>query len=328
MTEGMIQIDPVLCTGCKRCADNCPTHAIEGEQGKAHKVCEEKCVACGQCVQTCSAYDSVFDANLTPRDVLFKERCLPLTLTEPLFAAWDRNCLAEVKATLADAGVFPIVQCDSTVLSAIPEDFGYASGTLPPGRMAGALRKLGFRKVYNTNLLGAFAVREESHDLIERLQSGRRLPVIDSSCPAAVKYIEQAYPELIYHLTTCRSPQQIGGALYKSYGAKMWGVGPGSIYSVSVGPCTSRKLEAGRNTPRASLPASAGGAPLAALPDGKADLQGKSREADAVLTTRELAYLLKDAGVDPFAASSEEFDQDLLDRSWLSHVYCSTGDIA
>jgi len=176
--------------------------------------------------------------------------------------------------------------------------------------------------------LGAFAVREESHDLIERLQSGRRLPVIDSSCPAAVKYIEQAYPELIYHLTTCRSPQQIGGALYKSYGAKMWGVGPGSIYSVSVGPCTSRKLEAGRNTPRASLPASAGGAPLAALPDGKADLQGKSREVDAVLTTRELAYLLKDAGVDPFAASSEEFDQDLLDRSWLSHVYCSTGDIA
>jgi iron only hydrogenase large subunit-like protein len=308
VTDGIIQIDQELCTACKRCGDNCPVDAIEGEQGKPQTVCEERCVNCGQCIQICSAYDSIFDDNLTPRATRLRERSLFPSLKEPLFAVYDRNCLADVKAALADAGLFTMVQCDSTVSSAIPEDFGLAAGSLSPGQVAASLKKLGFQKAYNTNSLAAFSILEEAHELIERLNCGRVLPVIDSSCPAAVKFIEQSYPELIHYLSSCKSPHQVAGALFKSYGAKRSGIDPASVYSVSVVPCTSRKFEANR-------------------PEMKADDQEGRREVDAVLTTRELAYLIKDAGIDIFGLPPEEFDKDLADIPWLANVYCTTGDV-
>ena len=308
MTDAIIQRDQDLCTGCQRCADNCPTGAIEGERGQPQTVREENCVQCGQCVEICSAYDSVFDENLLPRPDRLKARHLPGSLPEPLFAVFDRNFLDEVRAALADASVFAVAQCDSTVAGALAEDFGHVPGTLSLGHLAAALRKLGFRKVYNTNSLAALPVLEEAYELVDRLNCGRVLPVIDSSCPATVKFIEQAYPELLHYLSTCKSPSQVAGAICKSEGPELWGVDPSRIYNVSVGPCTSRKFEAGRAELRA---------------EGRPE----RREMDAVLTTRELAYLLKDAGLDPFALPEEEMDSDLAAISWLAHVYCTTGDV-
>jgi iron only hydrogenase large subunit-like protein len=308
--EAMMQIDQELCTGCRRCADDCPTSAIEGEQGKPQTICEERCVHCGQCVQTCSAYDSIFDEHLTPRESRLNERHLFPSLKEPLFAVYDRNSLADVKAALASAsaGLFTTVQCDSTASMALAEDFGLAPGSVSAGQVVASLRKLGFRKVYNTNSLAGFAILEEAHELIERLNCGRVLPVIDSACPAAVKYIEQSYPELIYYLSSCKSPSQIAGALFKSYGAKTWGIDPAGIYSISVAPCTSRKFEASR-------------------PERKGDGHPARRAVDVVLTTRELAYLIKDAGIDVTGLAPEEFDDDLGGIPWLANVYCTTGDV-
>jgi iron only hydrogenase large subunit-like protein len=308
VTDAIIQRDQDLCTGCQRCADNCPTGAIEGERGQPQAVREEKCVQCGQCVEICSAYDSVFDENLLPRSDRLKARHLPGSLTEPLFAVFDRNFLDEVRAALAEGSVFAVAQCDSTVAGSLAEDFGHAPGTLSLGHLAAALRKLGFRKVYNTNSLAALPVLEEAYELVDRLNCGRVLPVIDSSCPATVKFIEQAYPELLHYLSTCKSPHQVAGAICKSEGPELWGVDPSRIYSVSIGPCTSRKFEAGR----AEL---------------KAEGRPERREVDAVLTTRELAYLLKGAGLDPFTLPEEEMDTDLAAISWLAHVYCTTGDV-
>ncbi len=309
MTDGIIQIDQELCTGCRRCAENCPSSAIEGEQGKPQTICEVKCAHCGQCVQICSAYDSIFDENFTPRESQLKERHQFPWLTEPLFASYDRNCLAEVKAALTDGQLFTVVQCDSAVVTALPEDFGLPPGSVPAGAVVAALRQLGFRKVYNANSLAAFCVLEEAHELIERLKCGRTLPVIDSACPAAVEFIGQSYPELNHYLSSCKSPQQVAGALFKSYGAEVWGIKPARIFSVSVVPCTSRKFEACR----AGL---------------ESDGPPGSKEVDAVLTTRELAYLIKDAGIDIFALAPEGFDSDLGGVPWLSNFYCSTGDVA
>jgi len=306
VTDGIIQRDQDLCTGCRRCADNCPSGAIEGAQGKPQTVCEAKCVQCGQCVEICSSYDSIFDENLTPREARLKQRGLPASLTEPLFAVFDRNCLAEVKGALADAGGFAVAQCDRTVATALAEDFGLEPGSFSAGQVAAALRKLGFRKV--TNSPAAFSILEEAHEVMERLEGGRVLPVIDSACPAAVKFIEQSYPELLHYLSSCKSPSQVAGALFKSCAAEWWGADAARIFSVSVGPCTSRKFEAGRT-------------------EWRAEGRPERRAVDAVLTTRELAYLIKEAGLDMGGLAEEEFDKDLGEVGWLSRVYCTTGDV-
>jgi iron only hydrogenase large subunit-like protein len=281
---------------------------VEGEPRQPQTVREERCLCCGQCIQICSAYDSIFDTHVTDRAARLQQRNLPLSLTEPLFAMYDRQSMAEVKAALADADLFTMVQCDATVPGAIAEDFGLAAGSFSSGQVTAALRKLGFDKVGNTTLPAACALLEAAHELIERLEGGRILPVINSSCPAAVKFVEQFYPELIHYLCSCKSPQQIAGALFKSYGAEMAGTDPASVYSVSIGPCTARKFEANR-------------------PEMKSNGDHPHSHVDAVLTTRELAYLIKEAGIDLGGLVDEEFDRDLPEVPGLEKVYCQTGDI-
>jgi iron only hydrogenase large subunit-like protein len=308
VTEGIIQIDQELCTGCRECAAVCPAEAIDGEPRKQQALREERCLCCGQCLQTCSAYDSVFEAHRISRAARLQQRHLSPALTEPIFAIYDRNSMAEVKAALADADLFSMVQCDPTVPVAIAEEFGLAAGSLSPGQIVAALKELGFDRVDNTTLPAACALLEVAQELIERLEGGRILPVINSSCPAAVKFVEQFYPELIHYLCSCKSPHQLAGALFKSYGAELAGKDPASVYSVSIVPCTARKFEANR-------------------PEMKSDGDHPHLNVDAVLTTRELAYLIKDAEIDLAGLAEEEFDQDLPEVSGLEKIYCSTGDI-
>jgi NADP-reducing hydrogenase subunit HndD len=306
VTEGFIRIDQELCTGCGNCIKTCPSEAISGERNKPHTINEERCVNCARCVQVCCAHDSIFQDYPTPRPERLKQRELPPSLQEPLFAAYDRSAISELKSALADPRRMVLVQCGPTVCSVLAEDFGLAPGTISPGRVAAALKKLGFNKAYSFAFPAAIAVIEQASEFVERLRTGRILPLINSSCPAAVKFIEQFHPELIHYLTSCKSPHQIAGMLLKTFVARKLKQDPARIYGVSIGPCTSRKFEASRSEMKS----------------------GDFRDIDAVLTTRELAYLIKDSGIDLLKLAEKEFDQELPQISGFENVYCAPGDIA
>ena len=306
MTEGFSRIDEELCTGCGNCVKTCPTDAISGELHKPHVISEERCVSCGRCVQVCCAYDTIFQEFPTSRAKRMEQRGLPAGTREPLFAAYNRFCLAEVQAALADPNLVVMAQLGPAVSGALAEDFGMPTGSISTGRILGALKKLGFRKTYSYTLPAALAVLEQAQELAERLQSGKILPVINASCPAAVKYIEQSYPELIHYLAPSKSPHQIAGTLLKSYVARQLKLNPAQVYSVSIGPCTSRKFEITR-------------------PELNSD---GIQSVDAALTARELACLIKDSGIDLMTAPEADFDAELPVIAGMDNIYCTPGDIA
>lgn len=306
VTEGFSRIDQELCTGCGNCVSACPSEAITGERHKTHTVDEERCVACGRCVQVCNGYDTVFEEHATTRANRIAQRALPEGFSEPLFAAYDQCHINKIQNALADPKCLVVAQCGPAVCGTIAEDFGLVPGNVSAGRVVAALKKIGFRKVFDFSLGAAIAVIEQAHELVHRLQTGGILPVINSSCPAAVKFIEQFHPELLHYLTTCKSPNMITGALIKSHVAAVLNADPAQVYSVSVGPCTSRKFEACRPE------LSAEGIP----------------HVDAVLTTRELAYMIKKAGIDLLQISEMPFDSELGSIPEVGNVYCNPGDIA
>ena len=301
----IISIDKELCTGCKRCTEVCPVNAIEGKKGEPQTVVADRCVVCGQCVQVCSAFASIFDEGIAPREAKLAERGLLPTVREPLFAAYNRGDAARVKDGLADAGLFTMVQCAPAVRVSIAEEFGLPLGSLTPGKMAAALRRLGFDRVYDTNFTADLTIMEEGSELIKRVTEGGALPMFTSCCPAWVKYLEQTYPELIPHLSSCKSPQQMAGALFKTYGAKVDGVDPATVLSVSVMPCTCKKFESERP-----------------------EMQDSGfRDVDVVLTTRELGYLIKDAGIDFAGLPEEAFDKPLGVYTGAGNIFGVTGGV-
>ena len=304
-TAPIIQIDQELCTGCQRCVAICPVDAIEGGKGQPQTIQQDRCVACGQCVQICSGYASIFDEEITPREQKIAERGLFSSVKEPLFAAYNRGDALKVKAALADASLFTMVQCAPAVRVAIAEEFGLPLGSLSPGQMAAALRKLGFYKVYDTNFAADVTIMEEGSELIQRVTTAGILPMFTSCCPAWVKYVEQTYPELIPHLSSCKSPQQMAGALFKTYGVKADGLEAERVFSVSVMPCTCKKFECERPEMNDS----------------------GYRDVDVVITTRELAQLIKDAGIDFLQLSEEEFDKPLGTYTGAATIFGVTGGV-
>lgn len=301
----IIKIDIELCTGCKRCAEVCPVNAIEGADGKPQSINVEKCVMCGQCIQICSAYASVFEEYPTSRAKRLLERNMPATLTEPLFAVYNSSDLPKVKKALANAAKVTMVQCAPAVRVSIAEEFGMPLGSLVPGKLATALRQLGFNKIYDTNFAADLTIMEEGSELVQRITERGPLPMFTSCCPAWVKFVESEYPELIPHLSSCKSPQQMAGALFKTYGAEKDGIEPQSIYSVAIMPCTCKKFEAERPEMNAS----------------------GYQDVDAVLTVRELAYLIKEAGIDFNSLSESSFDKPLGMYSGAGHLFCATGGV-
>lgn len=219
MSISVINIDQELCTGCRRCAEVCPVDAIKGEDGKAQSIDTNRCVVCGQCVQICSAYASNFDDEVAPRDIKLEERGMLSSVKEPLFAAYNIGHANIVKEALANPNLYTLVQCAPAVRVAIAEEFGLPLGSLTPGKMAAALHRLNFNKVYDTNFTADLTIMEEGSELIKRVTEGKNLPMFTSCCPAWVKFAEQEYPELLDHLSSCKSPQQMGGVLFKTYGA-------------------------------------------------------------------------------------------------------------
>jgi iron-only hydrogenase group A len=178
-------------------------------------------------------------------------------------------------------------------------------GSLTPGKMAAALRRLGFDRVYDTNFTADLTIMEEGSELIQRVTSNGTLPMFTSCCPAWVKYVEQEYPELIPNLSSCKSPQQMAGTLFKTYGAKIDKVEAAEVFSVSVMPCTCKKFECDRPE----------------LTDSG------YKDVDYVITTRELAQLIKDAGIDFKNLPDEEFDKPLGTYTGAGTIFGVTGGV-
>jgi len=304
-TEGFISIDKELCTGCRRCANVCPVNAIEGESGQPQTINAQSCVLCGQCIQICSAYASAFDEDISPREQKMQERNMLPSVKEPLFASYYTGHAQVVKEALANLSLFTMVQCAPAVRVAIAEEFGMPFGSLTPGKMASALKKLGFSRVYDTNFAADLTIMEESNELIKRITEGGILPMFTSCCPAWVKFIEQAYPELIPNLSSCKSPMQMAGTLFKTYGAQVDGVDAAKVYSVSVMPCVCKKFECER-------------------PEMK---DSGYRDVDVVITTRELAQLIKDAGIDFNELPEKDFDKPLGTYSGAGSLFGTTGGV-
>jgi NADP-reducing hydrogenase subunit HndD len=304
-SEGFINIDKELCTGCRRCAIICPVDAIEGERGQPQVINAERCVLCGQCIQICSAYASAFDEDIAPREQKMQERNMLPSVKEPLFASYYTGHASVVKEALANLDLFTMVQCAPAVRVAIAEEFGMPLGSLTPGKMAAALRKLGFNRIYDTNFAADLTIMEESNELIKRVTEGGVLPMFTSCCPAWVKFIEQAYPELIPHLSSCKSPMQMAGTMFKTYGAQVDGVDASKVYSVSVMPCVCKKFECER-------------------PEMK---DSGYRDVDVVITTRELAQLIKDADINFNDLPEEEVDKPLGTYSGAGTIFGVTGGV-
>ncbi|MBV7272043.1 iron hydrogenase small subunit [Clostridiaceae bacterium UIB06] len=305
MSISIVNIDKELCTGCRRCSEVCPVDAITGEEGKPQSIDASRCVVCGQCVQICSAYASSFDEEITSRDIKIEERGMLSSVKEPLFAAYNIGHAEVVKEALNNSNLYKLVQCAPAVRVAIAEEFGLPLGSLTPGKMAAALRRLNFDRVYDTNFAADLTIMEEGSELIKRVTEGGTLPMFTSCCPAWVKFAEQEYPELLDHLSSCKSPQQMGGVLFKTYGAKIDNIDPAKIFSVSIMPCTCKKFECDRPEMTDS----------------------GYKDVDVVLTTRELAQLIKDQGIDFKNLPDEEFDSALGNYTGAGTIFGVTGGV-
>ncbi|WP_421899442.1 [Fe-Fe] hydrogenase large subunit C-terminal domain-containing protein [Maridesulfovibrio sp.] len=301
----VVSIDPAVCTGCRRCSEVCPVDAIVGVEGEAQTIDTSKCVICGQCVLACSAFVSPFDDAAENLPAMRFERGLAEKDQLPLFAAHFRNDTKSVAELLDDPSKKSMVQCAPAVRTSIAEEYGLAPGTLTPGQLAASLRRLGFDAVYDTIFAADVTIMEESSELLQRIESGGPLPMFTSCCPGWVRYMETAWPDLTDHLSSCKSPQQMAGALFKTYGAELAGVGPESIASIAVMPCTAKKHEAARPEMQDS---------------GQPDV-------DAVLTVTELAAMLKAKGINLAEIPEEDFDVPMGLYSGAGVIFGATGGV-
>lgn len=299
-----ITIDQNLCVGCRECAKSCPADAIIGTSGQPQSIDSEKCVMCGQCVQKCKSFVAP-SFNMERYDAVRQERGLPDCVREPLFAAHFESNLPQVTKALHDPETVVLVQCAPSVRVGIEEEFGGAPGSLVPGKLSAALHRLGFNYVFDTVFAADLTVVEEGVELIDRVLHNRNLPMFTSCCPAWVTWLERNHPQLTKHLSTCKSPQQMAGAIFKTYAAKCLGLDAQKIFSVSVMPCTCKSFESQRP---------------------EMDSSGY-RDVDAVITTRELSWLIKDNDIQFSSLPDQPFDSPLGQYSGAGALFGATGGV-
>ena len=300
-----INIDESICTGCQECTKVCPTKAIEGEHGKPQTINRDKCIRCGQCVQKCKACLSPSVEDRKEYYDKLSERELPKSLREPLFAAYNMSRINAVREALDNPSKVCVVHAAPAVRAALGEEFGIEPGSDETGRMISALYELGFSHVYDANFAADLTIMEEGTELINRVKNGGTLPMITSCCPGWISYIEKNFPNLTDHLSTCKSPQQMQGAIEKTYGAEKLRIDRGSMYTVSVMPCTAKAFESAREEMWDS----------------------GNRDIDAVLTTRELAYLIKEKGIDYKNLPEKKPESVLGNYSGAGAIFGVTGGV-
>jgi len=264
-----------------------------------------KCVLCGRCVVTCKKEQGlgilgvmergfntkvgpVFDKSFDDVNCMECGQCVNVC---PVGALSEKEEIHQVVEALNDPTKHVVVQTAPAVRAALGEEFGMPIGTRVTGKMVAALHRIGFDRVYDTNFGSDVTIMEEGGELIDRVQNNGALPMITSCSPGWIRYAEFEYPDILDHISSCKSPHMMMGAIVKSYYAKAKGIDPKDIYMVSIMPCLAKKAEKDRP-----------------------EMQNKDgiRDVDAVLTTRELGTLVKMYGIDFVSLPDEEYDQDML----------------
>lgn len=277
-----------------------------------------KCVLCRRCVAACQeqyvsvigANDRGFDTHIAcafekPLGDVACVSCGQCIVHCPTGALTERDDTAKVFDAIHDPEKYVVVQTAPSIRATLGESFGMEIGTNVEGKMAAALRRLGFDKVFDTDFGADLTIMEEATEFLQRVKEGGTLPMITSCSPGWVKYCEHYYPELTEHLSTCKSPQQMFGATIKTYYAQKMGIDPKKIVSVSIMPCTAKKFEVDR-------------------PDQDA---AGVQDVDFALTTRELARMIETAGINFKLLPDEAFDTPLGDSTGAAVIFGATGGV-
>ncbi len=279
----------------------------------------DKCILCRRCetmcneVQTVHVYSAVnrgFDTFIAPALNLpmnesictFCGQCVTVCPTAALTVV---NDIPNVWEALNNKDKYVIVQTAPAVRVALGDKFGAEPGTVVTGKMVAALRKLGFDKVFDTDFAADLTIMEEATEFIHRLQHGGRLPILTSCCPGWVKFFEHQFNDMLDIPSTCKSPHEMFGVIAKTYYAEKMGIDPQNIFVVSIMPCLAKKYEAARPE---------------LMHDGIQDV-------DAVLSTRELGDMLKEANIDLMHLKDEEFDEPLGESTGASVIFGATGGV-
>jgi iron-only hydrogenase group A len=280
-----------------------------------------KCILCGRCVNVCKKVQGIGILDFTDRGIktevapAFKWSmadvpciyCGQCIVSCPVAALKEKDNVEKVWDALEDPDLHVVVHTAPSVRAALGESFGLPIGTRVTGKMVAALKRMGFDKVYDTNFGADLTIMEEGHELLNRLQNGGTLPMITSCSPGWVRYCEFNYPEFLDNLSTCKSPQGMMGAIIKSYYAKKHNIDPKKICVVAVMPCTSKKTEAERPE----------------LNEGTG-----LQDNDIVISTRELAKMIKQARIDFINLEDGKFDQDLLgEYTGAGVIFGATGGV-
>ncbi len=288
--------DPNKCIHCKRCIRTCIDlqevgaletvnrgHELQIQTALNKPIAEVVCINCGQCINRCPTG--------------------ALRAKDPSDEIWEAIC---------DPDKFVIIQTAPSPRAAIGEEFGYPPGTSVTYKLNAALRKIGFDRIFDTNFAADLTIMEEGSELVERLRKKIvekdekvKLPMFTSCSPGWVKFMEHYYPEYLPHLSTCKSPQQMFGAIIKTYYAKKIGIDPSKIVTVALMPCAAKKFECNRPEMRDS----------------------GFKDIDYGLTTREMAAMIKEAGIDLHDMPEEDFDHPLGLGSGAGLIFGSTGGV-
>jgi NADP-reducing hydrogenase subunit HndD len=280
----------------------------------------EKCILCGRCVRVCAEIQGVYNlsqhgrgfstvvapAHLSKMDDSVCIQCGQCINVCPTAAFLEKRSSHGVWDAIADPEMHVVVQTAPSIRAAIGEGFGLPPGTPATGRMVTALRRLGFDAVFDTNFGADLTIIEEAHEFLLRLKGDAPLPMITSCSPGWINFMEKFYPELIPHASTCKSPMSMLSTLIKTYYAEKMGIDPKKVYVVAVMPCVAKKYEARR--------------PEHFTPDGVP-------YTDAVLTTRELIWMIKCYGIDFVRLPEGEFDTPLGISSGAGDIFGTTGGV-
>ncbi len=272
------------CINCMRCVAACEKQSIGaiGAIGRGFSVhvgsafdrplAESPCVGCGQCIVAC-----------------------------PVGALHERTTVDEVWSAINDSTKKVLFFTAPSIRATLGEAFDMPVGSNVEGKMVAAIRRLGPDHVFNMDVTADLTIMEEASELINRIKTGKPMPMFTSCCPGWIKFMEQTYPEMLPHLSTCKSPQQMFGALLKSYWCEKNGVDPANVYTVSVIPCTAKKYECGR--------------------------EEMIEDVDAAITTRELASMIKTAGIKFTELPDEEFDNPFATATGGAAIFGATGGV-